>query len=72
MCLRNTVVAPFHDLSALIILLQIPLITVLKVNSDFSLHPASTGWKELFKSVLMVTGELSVTTLIPGTADLLM
>ena len=56
----------------MIMAIQIPLTTVLKVNYDFSLHLLQTGWKELFKSVLMVTGELSVTILIPGIADLLM
>ena len=54
------------------LLLQVPLTTALKVNYDFSLDIAQTEWKELFRYVLMVTGELSVTIFIPGTADPLM
>ena len=54
--------------------MQLPLITVPKVKYDFSLHlhPVQTEWKELFKSVLMVTGVPSATILIPGIAELLM
>ena len=50
---------------------QLSLTTVPKVKCDWSLHLIQVEWKELYKCVLMDTGELFVIYIDPGIADLL-